>query len=70
LSPVNARGFFDLQNKISDSSPLLLPSQGVSSLTWTAGESRAVLFCKSPDFDGRKKTQWKTRKKQEAIFGN
>ena len=29
---------------ISDSSPLSLPPQGVSSLTWTAGESRAVLF--------------------------
>jgi hypothetical protein len=40
------RGLFDLQNKVSDSSPLLLPSQGVSSLTWTAGESRAVFFCK------------------------
>ena len=40
-------GPLDLQNKLRDSYPTprcRCPSPGVSSLTWTAGESRAVLF--------------------------
>jgi hypothetical protein len=43
LSPVNARGTLICKINISDS-PLSLPFPGVSSLTWTAGENRAVLF--------------------------
>jgi hypothetical protein len=40
-------GPLDLQNKIRDSYPtpaVAALRRGVSSLTWTAGESRAVLF--------------------------
>jgi hypothetical protein len=43
LSPVNARGTLICKINISDS-PLSLPFPGVSSLTWTVGENRAVLF--------------------------
>ena len=43
LSPVNARGTLICKMNISDS-PLSLPFPGLSSLTWTAGENRAVLF--------------------------
>ena len=47
IEPRQCAGSLDLQNKIRDGhlSPAVaaLP-QGVSSLTWTAGESRAVLF--------------------------
>jgi hypothetical protein len=45
IEPCQRAGPFDLQNKIRDSSSAVaaLP-RNVSSLTWTAGESRAVLF--------------------------
>lgn len=47
IEPRQCAGSSDLQNNIRDSYPppavAALP-QGVSSLTWTAGESRAVLF--------------------------
>ena len=48
IEPRQCAGPLDLQNKLRDgypNSPLSLPfPRGVSSLTWTAGESRAVLF--------------------------
>jgi hypothetical protein len=44
LSPVNARDTLICKINIGDS-PLSLPFPGVSSLTWTAGQNRAVLFC-------------------------
>jgi hypothetical protein len=43
IEPRQCAWHFDLQNNISDS-PLSLPFPGVSSLTWTVGENRAVLF--------------------------
>jgi hypothetical protein len=46
LSSVNARGFFICKIGYVIAPPLSPPSPGVSSLTWTAGESRAVLFSK------------------------
>ena len=47
LSLVNARGLLICKINYAIASPpprCRCPSQGVSSLTWTAGESRAVLF--------------------------
>jgi hypothetical protein len=58
IEPCQRAGPFDLQNEIRDSSSAVaaLP-RGVSSLTWTAGESRAVLFSNRwPDWDA-----WKQR---------
>jgi hypothetical protein len=47
----------DLQNKIRDGYPRCrCPSPGVSSLTWTAGESRAVLFL-GKQIAGKKRKQ-------------
>jgi hypothetical protein len=44
IEPRQCAGPFDLQNQTSDSSPLSLPPRAFPPLTWTAGDSRAVLF--------------------------
>jgi hypothetical protein len=60
IEPRQCAGPLDLQNKLRDgypNSPLSLPfPRGVSSLTWTAGESRAVLFL-GKQIAGKKRKQ-------------
>src|ERR1700688_1889852 len=59
IEPRQCAGPLDLQNKICDGYPTprcRCPSRGVSSLTWTAGESRAVIFL-GKQIAGKKRKQ-------------